>query len=227
MSNAAASRRQLHTELVRLRTVRGCTQTEVARANEWSPSKVHRIEKGHVSVSRPDLLALLDYYGVTDPTAVERLLELARTSRNQPQPFARYSDIFTPETRRFLGYEASASRLRQLELLVVPGLLQTVAYTRAWLEDVQGLDDADRIDRIIESRKVRQDAFAEAASREAVFLLDEAILTRPVGGRDTMAAQLAHLVDAAAEPRIEIRVIPRSRGGHPGLRGPFVHVEFA
>ena len=42
-----------------------------------------------------------------------------------------------------------------------------------------------------------------------------------------MAAQLTHLVHAAAGPRIEIRVIPRSRGGHPGLRGPFVHLEFA
>ena len=84
VTNPAASRRLLHTELHRLRLAAGLTQTDVARVHEWSPSKVHRIEKGHVSISRTDLLALLQQYGVADADTVATFLDLARDARPTP-----------------------------------------------------------------------------------------------------------------------------------------------
>ena len=80
-------RRRLHTELHRLRLAAGLTQADVARVHEWSPSKVHRIEKGHVWISRTDLLALLEQYGVADADTVATFLDLARdapTARPTP-----------------------------------------------------------------------------------------------------------------------------------------------
>jgi transcriptional regulator with XRE-family HTH domain len=226
MTSAAASRRQLHTELQRLRVDAGLTQSEVARAQEWSPSKVHRIEKGHVSVGRPDLLALLQHYGVEDQRVVDSLLELARLSRNQPMPFRGYRDTFSPEIIRFWGYEASACWIGELELLVLPGLLQTSEYTRALIQDGHGVR-GDTVDRFVESRRERQQILDRATPPELSFLVDETVLIRAIGGVDVMAAQLRHLLRMAERPNVSIRVLPLALGAHAGLRGPFVLLRFA
>ena len=223
---AAASRRQLHTELQRLRVAAGFTQTEVAQAQEWSSSKVHRIEKGHVSVGKPDLLALLDHYGVEDRNAIDNLLELARLSRNQPMPFRDYRDVFTPEVIRFWAYEESASWIGEVEMLVVPGLLQTAEYTSALIRDGHGID-RDRTARFVQSRRERQKALDRMAPPTLSFVVDEAVLSRAVGGTDVMKAQLGHLVALAGRPNISIRVLPLTMGAHAGLRGPFVLLQFA
>lgn len=224
--NAATSRRQLHTELHRLRLATGRTQAEVARANEWSPSKVHRIEKGHVSVSRPDLLALLDYYAVTDEPTIDNLLELARLSRNQPMPFAAYRDVFSPEVIRFLGYEASASWIGEVEMLVLPGLLQIPAYTRSLIGAGHGVAEAPA-EKFVRSRLERQQILDRPEPPELSFLLDEGILSRPIGGADVMREQLARLVQLARRPNITVQILPLALGAHAGLRGPFVLLRFA
>lgn len=57
-------------------------------------------------------------------------------------------------------------------------------------------------------------------------ILDEAVLRRPIGGRSVMASQLDRLVQAAAQPNVQIQVIPFKAGGHPGIFGPFVLLDF-
>jgi transcriptional regulator with XRE-family HTH domain len=224
---AAASRRQLHTELHRLRVAAGVTQTAVARAHEWSPSKVHRIEKGLVSVSRTDLLALLTYYAVTDEETVANLLELARLSRNQAMPFADFRTVFPPEIIRFFGYEASASSISELELLVIPGLLQIPEYTRVLIADAHGVEGEDRIEKFVESRRTRQQILDQPVPPTLSFILDEAVLSRRIGGVATMERQLAHLLDVASRPAVSVQILPLSAGAHPGLRGPFTYLRFA
>jgi transcriptional regulator with XRE-family HTH domain len=226
MANAAASRRQLHTELQRLRLNAGLTQSEVARAQEWSPSKVHRIERGQVSVGRPDLLALLQHYGVQDQQLVENLLELARLSRNQPMPFRTYRDLFAPEIIRYWGYEASAAWIGELELLVVPGLLQTPDYTRALIHDGHGIAE-DKLGRFVDSRRERQQILDRPHPPTLSFLIDEAVLGRTVGGVTVMQEQLRYLLRMSERSEISIRVLPLALGAHAGLRGPFVLLRFA
>jgi transcriptional regulator with XRE-family HTH domain len=211
--------------LHRLRLAADLTQTAVARAHEWSPSKVHRIEKGLVSVSRTDLQALLSFYGVSDPARVDQLLELARVSRKTPREFAGYRDVFTPEMITFLGYEASASWIGELQLLVVPGLLQTAEYARLLLRDVHGIG-AEKLDKFVESRRERQKIMERAAPPQLSFVLDESVLIRAIGGRATMQEQLAHLRSTAALPDVTIRILPLSAGAHGGLRGSFVCMRF-
>lgn len=204
----------------------GLTQSEVARAQEWSPSKVHRIEKGHVSIGRPDLLALLQHYGISDQQLIDNLLELARSSRNQPMPYRGYRDTFSPEIIRFWGYEASASWIGELELLVLPGLLQTPDYTRALIRDGHGVAE-DRLDRFVDSRRERQLILDRATPPTVSFLIDETVLGRAVGGVDVMRAQLEHLLRMAERPNLDIRMLPLGLGAHAGLRGPFVLLQFA
>ncbi len=225
MADAVTSRRRLVTELRRLRSAAEVNQRQVAEALDWSPSKIHRIEKGDVSISVTDLRALLGYYGVTDRATVVDLVELAKAARKRALPFSAFRDVLPPDVIRFLGYEETASSVSEVELLAVPGLLQTEAYTRAWLADVQGLPE-ERIDRLVASRRERQRLLTAARAPEFTFLLDESVLCRVIGGPAVMAAQLRWLAQMVDFPNITVRVLPFAAGGHPGLRGSFVFLTF-
>jgi transcriptional regulator with XRE-family HTH domain len=225
MDNASALRRQLLAELRRLRPDHVQTQRQVADALDWSPSKVTRIESGAVSLSVTDLRALLGYYEVADPQLVEDLVDLARRSRRARSPFAAYADVFSPVALRFFDFEQSASCVGEVELLVVPGLLQTEEYARA----VMSVHDVgeEKAERFVASRRVRQELFDRADPPRFSFVLDESVLLRAIGGRAVMRAQLERLLELAQRPSVAIRVLPLALGEHVGLRGPFVLLRFS
>ena len=225
MDNTSALRRQLLAELRRLRPPHVQTQRQVADALDWSPSKVTRIESGAVSLSVTDLRALLGFYEVSDPGVVERLVDLARRSRRARSPFAAYADVFSAVALRFFDFEHTASRIGEVELLVVPGLLQTEDYARA-LMGVHGMR-AEKTERFVGSRRVRQQLLDRADPPELSFVVDESVLLRTIGGGVVMRAQLERLLELARRPNVAIRVVPLALGAHVGLRGPFVLLTFA
>lgn len=225
MDNASALRRQLLAELRQLRPPHVVTQRQVAEALDWSPSKVTRIENGSVSISVTDLRALLSYYGVTDGDVVDGLVDIARRSRRARSPFAAFGDVFSPEALRFFDYEQSATWIGSIELLVVPGLLQTTDYARA----VMSVHDigVEKTERFVRSRQLRQQVLDRSDPPALSFVVDESVLLRAIGGRAVMRAQLEHLLETAARPNVAIRVVPFALGEHVGLRGPFVLLRFA
>ena len=187
MDNASALRRQLLAELRQLRPPHVVTQRQVADALDWSPSKVTRIENGSVSISVTDLRALLAYYGVTAPQVVEGLVDLARRSRRARSPFAAFGDVFPPDALRFFDYEQSATWIGSIELLVMPGLLQTADYAHA----VMAVHDvgAEKAQRFVRSRQVRQQVLDRPDPPALSFIVDESVLLRAIGGRAVMRAQ--------------------------------------
>jgi transcriptional regulator with XRE-family HTH domain len=222
VAESAALRRRLTVELKRLRAQAKLTQRQVADSLDWSPSKVIRIEQGIVRVGVTDLEALLRLYGVIDKDTIAELTAMARESKKLP--FAEYREIFAPEALRYFQYESNASIIRQVTPLLVPGLLQIEEYSRALL-DTYGAPP-ENIDKIVDSRKERQELFERPAPPEAFFILDEAVLRRAVGGPKTMGRQIDHLVEMAHRQDVTIQVIPFSAGAHSAMQGPFVHLEF-
>lgn len=222
MAESAALRRRLTAELRRLRAQAKLTQRQVAESLDWSPSKVIRLEQGTVRIGVTDLQALLNLYEVTEPAAVAELTRMARESKKLP--FAEYRDVVPAEAVRYFQYEANASIIRQVEPLLVPGLLQVEEYSRAVLEAYR--KSSEDADRIVESRKERQELFERSEPPDAFFILDEAVLRREVGGPKVMARQIDHLVRMAQRPGVAIQVVRFSAGAHSAMAGPFVHLEF-
>jgi transcriptional regulator with XRE-family HTH domain len=222
MNDPVTMRRKLRVELKRLRTVRGLTQRQVAEELVWSQSKVIRIENGSVAVGVTDLRALLGLYGVDDQAVIAELVEMAKGSRRMP--FSDYRDVYRPETLRYFAYESSSAIVRQVEVLLVPGLLQTEEYARALLRawDV----DESRINLIWQARLERQDLLDRPDAPEMFFILDEAVIRRAVGGEEVMRSQRARLLELSRHPRVTIQLLPFERGAHVGMRGPFVYLEF-
>src|SRR6201987_587302 len=117
----------LRAELVRLRKERGLTQQQVAAAKEWSPSKLIRVEGGGSSIAKVDLDALLTEYGVTSESHRERLHAL-NCGAKQTAWWAAYKDDVSADYLSYVGFEAGAAFIRQFQIGVIPGLLQTAAY---------------------------------------------------------------------------------------------------
>ncbi|MEJ3745545.1 helix-turn-helix transcriptional regulator [Actinomycetes bacterium KLBMP 9797] len=224
----AVQRRRLMVALRELRMDKSLTQMQVAEALEWSHSKIVRIENGDVGISIVDLRALAELYGVTDKRQVDELLNMARQSRQQR--FAAYIDLLGKEFSRYLGYEVSASFLRQYEPSIVPGLLQTEDYMYATARTFNPHESDETINRRVAARIERQKLLSREQFPEMHFILDEAVLRRHVGaesGNDRlMLGQIDYLKEVAARPRINIRVIRFSAGAHQGMRGPFLLLEF-
>jgi transcriptional regulator with XRE-family HTH domain len=224
VQDPTVQRRRLRAELRRARDAAGMTQAEVARAMDWSSSKLIRIERGDVGVSTNDVRALLNHYGVKDKDRVDTLLGLARSAR-AGSVYNRYAELLEPGFKKYLAYEASASAILQYEHVVIPDLLQTEEYGRAMLQTTgRGTDDLDTLWTV---RQRRQDALCRENPAKMSFILDEAALRRFIGHRHVVSHQLERLRDLAAEPHISIQIIPFDRGAHPFMAGSFVLLESA
>lgn len=81
--DVSAQRQRLLAELRNERKLARLTQRQVARAMDWSPSKMLRIETGVVGISVTDLRALLTYYNIDDKRQIEELVSLARAARTR------------------------------------------------------------------------------------------------------------------------------------------------
>jgi transcriptional regulator with XRE-family HTH domain len=217
----------LRSELVRLRKEKGMTQEQVAKALEWSPSKLIRVEGGKNAITRTDLQALLQVYDVTSESRQERLQALARGARESGWWDA-YKGEFADAFLAFIGYASGASYIRHFHNSIVPGLLQTQEYAEYFV--------TGRVSDIVRARAVRlrMQRQEELAKRETpprqYYILDEAVIRRHVGIKTDpgiMPRQLAHIADEAERrDDLTVRVIPFSAGAHLGVYGPFTLLEF-
>lgn len=226
VQDPSVQRKRLRTELRKAREAAGLKQGEVAKAMDWSPSKLIRIEGGQVSISTNDLRALLSFYNIKDSRRITSLLELARSSRGTSF-YDQFGSVLKPGFREYLAYEGMASVIRQYDPVFVSGLMQTEEYARGVLEQAAGFD-SDNVERAWRVRQHRQEAVHEREDPpELFFIVDEAVIRRQVGRSDrTMVRQMQRLKEYAAEPHITLRVLPFSAGAHPGMLGNFIMLEF-
>jgi transcriptional regulator with XRE-family HTH domain len=216
----AVQRALLTQEMKRLRAGVDLTQEEVANDRGWSVSKFTRIENGVTPVSKSDLEGLLRLYNVTDKERVDELLTLAAGARERGWWLEYYSG---PDKayEAYLGYEDGASSIHEYQGLTIPGLLQTEAYIRELMTAFN--EPQELIEQTVRLRLMRQRGTAEK-SPEQRYIVDEAVLRRPVG--KVMPDQLRHILRVAKKPAVDLRIIPMKAGLHMGLRGAFILLGF-
>jgi transcriptional regulator with XRE-family HTH domain len=216
----------LGNQLRRLREAGGITPDEAGYEIRGSRSKISRIEHGRVGFKERDVADLLTLYGVTDERMRDGMLALARQA-NSPGWWAKYSDILPDWFEPYLGLETAASLIRSFELQFVHGLFQTEDYAHAVTALGHGSASTDETERRVSLRMRRQEVLTSADPPRVWFVIDEAALRRPIGGRQVMRTQLKHLLEAAALPHVTIQVVPFRRGGHAAAGGSFTILRFA
>ncbi|MFI7630320.1 helix-turn-helix domain-containing protein [Microbispora rosea] len=218
----AVRRRELATILRGYRERLNLDGTKVSRQLEWDPSKISRIEGGRFRrINTRDVLDLLTIYGVTDEREREALAQIARDSRARGW-WDEYGDVFRSELPNL---EAGATGIRSVEALCLPGLLQTPDYAEAMFQGL-GIDDRDQLARRVAARMARQEILVRENPPHLAVIVDEVAFAKLVGGPVVMGEQLRQLIQVAAWPNVEIRLIPNSVGAHPAMCGSFTILEF-
>jgi transcriptional regulator with XRE-family HTH domain len=218
----------LRLELVRMRREKDLTQEQVAAELEWSASKLIRVEGGRSSITKVDLDALMDKYGVTSEVQRDRMQALNRGAREKGW-WDDYRNELAPAYVNYVGYEAGASYVRTFQSMVVPGLLQTSGYAQELAAST--VEDKVRIASAVKLRLLRQAELAKRTPQpRQYFVLDEAVIRRHVGIQadpGIMPDQLRQIAARSQEDeRVTVRVIPFSAGAHAGHTGPFTLLEF-
>jgi transcriptional regulator with XRE-family HTH domain len=227
LSDSSTVRRiQLGARLRELRVVKGLSREEAGFTIRASESKISRMELGRISFKERDIADLLTLYGVDDPIEQARLLTLARKA-NEPKWWHAYGDVLDSRFQNYLDLEQAAELIRTYEIQYVPGILQTEDYARAMIRLGHDTAGSEEIDRRTKLRMIRTELLNHPDSPHMWMVLDEAVLRRPVGGRDVLRRQIEALLESCQRPNVRIQVMPFDRGGRASggsfsiLRFPF------
>jgi transcriptional regulator with XRE-family HTH domain len=183
-------------QLRKLRKEKGWTQGELGKRIGYSDTHVSAIE---TALKSPKL----DFAQAAD-AALESggALELLWWSAQHGALMEGFPD--------FTNLEAQAIALRLFEINVIPSLLQTKEYAKAYqaAEVRRGRITQEQADERVALLMARQRCLAKSPAPTVQAVLDEGCLRRMIGGRAVMINQLLRLEDLAKRPGMTIQVAP-------------------
>jgi hypothetical protein len=199
---ATVAKRRLSRRLAELRVGTGYTANHVCDILNWGRGKVGRFEANQWK--RPemsDIRDLLRIYEV-EGAAREEIEDLAVRSRVRPW-WREYGEIFDNE---FPGYENDATSIQVFMPLVVPGLLQTVAYMEAQFKS--GARPPAWRRRAIGARLRRQEILdrSDGTAPRLSIVITEASLLYRWGMHGDRRDQIEHLAQLSRRRNVELRI---------------------
>ncbi|MGW2591128.1 helix-turn-helix domain-containing protein [Streptomyces sp. NPDC001515] len=207
------SPRQKYGEELRLRRIAaGLTQEVLSEQVVCSPTLISHWEAGR-RLPKPDDAQRIDRALGTDGFFVRWLEDLDTV-------FARYFATVA-------DLESEATEIRLYGAALVPGLLQTSAYSRAVFKAYRPNYTAEELDEFVVSRGRRGLILDRPHVPTAWVLLDEAALRRRIGGPAVMAEQLHKIADMTEAGRLRMHVLPLVAGAHALLEGMVYLLTFA
>lgn len=201
------ARKKYGEELKWRREAAGLTQAALAELAVLSRSLVAHFESGRRRPMKPDA-ERMDRVLKADGVLVRFLPGNGEGEKAVAEHF-----------EEALRLEGIATAIREYAPKLVPGLLQTKAYAMAVLSSGWPPKSDEERDRLLVTRLERARILDGFHTPTAWYLLDEAVLRRPIGGPAVMAEQLYHVMDLAERRRIRVHVLPFSVGLHALIEG--------
>ncbi|MFR9795105.1 helix-turn-helix domain-containing protein [Streptomyces sp. MS06] len=177
----------------------------------YSPSSIASFEQGR-RVPPPKFIDRADELLAASGVLSAGKEEVAR---------AQYPAFFRDAAR----LEAEAAVLHVYATQAVPGLLQTEEYARAVFDMWRPQLDVEVSEQRLAARLARQGIFDRRPAPHLSFVIEEAVLLRPLGGALVWRGQLEQLLLIEEKRNVEIQVMPLSRPENAGLAGPFTLME--
>ncbi|MEU0842036.1 helix-turn-helix transcriptional regulator [Streptomyces sp. NPDC005962] len=195
-------------QLKLLREKAGLTQTELGHRVGYSADQIASVECGR-RIPKPDLIDKTD-----EVLAAGGILK----AQKEQAALARYPAFFQDAAE----IEQEAAELHAYENQVFMGLLQTKDYARAVLGMRRPLLDEELIEQRVVARLDRQAIFTVKPAPIMGFVMEEAILRRPYGGKQVLRGQLEHLLLLGEKRNVELQIMPTDREDHAGADGPCI-----
>jgi transcriptional regulator with XRE-family HTH domain len=198
--------------LAALRRSRKLSGAEVARRVGMSQPKISRLENGVGLPDPEDVGRIARELGAGDDE-VRRLMDLAERSHNRMTDWRSELAAAVTRQRTAAHWESGAQTVRQFDLALVSGLLQTSGYARAVLSRFQELillavDSSNAsVAEAVSARMRRQEVLADQA-KTFHFILSESALSNRVCLPDEMPAQIRRLRQVARQDNVSLAIIP-------------------
>jgi transcriptional regulator with XRE-family HTH domain len=206
-SNVQALRQELGARLREVRIESGLSARALAGRMGRHPSKVSRIENGAATPSVADIELWCKLTGSEDREG-ELVAQLRRLEgmfiewqRLQKSGLRQFQETFVPlvhQTRKFRAYSS----------WLIPGPLQTPAYTRVLLDLIAQRRGFPNDTDVVMPIRERRDRALYEGDRTYAILLEEWVLQHGLGGADVMAGQLGKLVEVASLPHVVLGIVP-------------------
>ncbi|GAA4603828.1 helix-turn-helix transcriptional regulator [Actinoallomurus liliacearum] len=206
-------------ELRRLREQASLSRNRLAAALGCSPQWIYKLEKTDKTVSEQVAFDLDTYFKTEgwekDDGLFHRIYEdLRRAGRRR---------VLRPCFEQYAAYESRARSVRCFAAQVVPGLLQIEDYARSIMDPSEPPEIRESR---VAARMERQALLAREKPPMAMFVLDESVLRRPVGGPRVMVEQIDHLIGLARSPHVQLLIMPLDRVTPAALTGGFILLSF-
>ncbi|MFF9062376.1 helix-turn-helix domain-containing protein [Streptomyces sp. NPDC014882] len=198
-------------QLKRFRVRAGVERPELGARTGYSASTIASYELGR-RVPPPRFIDQADQVLDAGGVLQEMKEEVAR---------AQYPAFFRDAAK----LEAGAVELHVYDTHIVNGLLQTEEYARAVFMMRRPLLSEETIEERVTARLARRKLFDRLPMPTLSFVIEQSVLTRPLGGDRVMRGQLEQLLLHGRRRNVEIQVMPNARDEHAGLAGPFTLIE--
>lgn len=203
-------RLRLGVELRTARTEAGLTHEQLAKKVTPSRQQIGRLELGHAVPDQNDVFQILEAIGIGPKD--ERWTMIVGIAREAAERGWWESVRFKMGLRQALiaDLEAGAVSIRQYELTLIPGLLQTPEFVKARVEVGKWpLAEGATVEGILNGRLRRQTMIDRAGGPTYDALIDELALIRASVPPEVFTAQLEHLIKVSEDnAQVNIRILP-------------------
>lgn len=134
---------------------------------------------------------------------------------------------YPKKVRALAKLEAQAVEIGIYESHSIHGLLQTPEHAKALFEAMQPPYSPDEVERMVAARVARASVFGRSPAPALSFVLEEAALRRPIGGRMVQRRQLERLLEVARLHNVMLQVMPLDCESHSGMDGRIELLKFA
>jgi transcriptional regulator with XRE-family HTH domain len=197
--------------LRRLREQAGLTGSELASALGWQQPKVSKIERGHQTASDTDVLDWLEAVEAPGATIAEMRQELRDLRVEQIAWRRQLREGHRTRQEQSVRTAYNAKVIIGVDMMAVPGLLQTPDYARSvFASQISLLDMADDVEAAVTARMQRQQVLYDPTKRIEV-LIAEAALVHPVCPRPVLAGQIDRLISIIGLSTVRFGVLPAHR----------------
>ncbi|MGK5732413.1 helix-turn-helix domain-containing protein [Streptomyces sp. URMC 124] len=221
-SIVTARQERLGTELRKLRERAGVSARDAAAAVGRDQAWLSHIEAGNAAVGAERTRLLAARYGVQDAALIDALAD--RAAERSRGWWEKYRGRMGQGALDLAELEWHASSLQSLQIVNVPGLLQTEPYMRALFSYVSAELRSYDLDTVVAFRMQRAEVLERDQPPSLTAVVHEAALRMRVGDRKVARDQLEFLLAASERPDVAIRAVPFEVEGFGGMGYSMLYV---
>jgi len=204
-------RHRLAAELRELRASSGVSTVDLAKAIGIHRPVLSNLENGKGTPNLNVVFKILEYLDVKNPKWDE-VIKIAREASERGW-WVPLTKKMGPRQALYADLEGGATRIRDVQQALIPGLLQTPEYTRARLAESEPWfprTPGTTVEGILEGRAGRRRNLHRPDGPQFEAILDEIAITRPTASPPILREQYRHIIDVVEReaPRITVLVLP-------------------